>query len=174
MVPVFLVFLLVSAIPYNYFWALLIFIAASLTDMIDGKIARKHNLITDFGKFADPIADKLLVCAALICMIPLKCIPAVAVFIIVGRDTAVDGLRSVAASSGKVIAANIFGKIKTALQMIAVAVSLLLLGIAGIDPLLLPKVLVITNVMWWLIACYTLVTLVIYFVQNADCIDPKK
>lgn len=124
MVPLFLVFLLVNAIPYNYFWALLIFAAASLTDMIDGKLARKHNLVTNFGKFADPIADKLLVCAALICMIPLKCIPAVAVFIIVGRDTAIDGLRSVAASSGKVIAANIFGKIKTALQMVAVVVTL--------------------------------------------------
>lgn len=174
LVPVFLVFLLVESVPYHYFIALFVFAAASFTDMLDGKIARKHNLITDFGKFIDPLADKLLVCAALICMIPIGCIPALATFIIVARDSAISGLRSVAASSGKVIAANIFGKIKTVLQMGAVCMSLLFMGIAELSPAFSETAFTISNIVWWVIAAYTLVTMVIYFVQNASSIDTKK
>lgn len=174
MVPLFLVFLLVEAIPFNYFIALFVFVAAALTDLIDGKIARKYNLITDFGKFLDPLADKLLVCAALICMIPSGCIPALAVFVIVGRDTAVNGIRTVAAASGTVIAANIFGKIKTALQMGAVCLSLVILGICQLYPEITEVGLLASNLVWWAIALYTFVTMIIYFVQNISCIDPRK
>lgn len=174
MIPVFLVFLLADGIYMNYFFALFIFVLAAVTDFIDGRIARKYNLITDFGKFLDPLADKLLVCAALICMIPTGYIHAIVVFVIVGRDTAVNGLRSVAASSGKVIAANIFGKIKTFAQMTAVCASLFLMGIADIVSDFAPTAMLISNIAWWVIAAYTFVTMIIYFAQNRSCINSSK
>ena len=106
-----------------------IFIVASLTDMLDGKIARKYNLVTNFGKFMDPLADKLLVCSALICLIELGQLPAWMVIIIVSREFIISGFRLVAAEQGIVIAASYWGKFKTTFQMLAVI--LMIVDLAG-------------------------------------------
>ncbi len=97
-----------------------LFIVASLTDLFDGKIARKYNLVTNFGKFMDPLADKLLVCSALICLIELGQLPAWVVIIIISREFIISGFRLVAADNGVVIAASYWGKFKTTFQMAAV------------------------------------------------------
>lgn len=97
--------------------ALGIFIVASLTDLIDGKIARKYNLVTDFGKFMDPLADKLLVCSAMICLVDLKLLPAWIVIIIIAREFIISGFRLIAAEHQIVIAASMWGKFKTTFQM---------------------------------------------------------
>ncbi len=120
LIPVFILFLLCSAIPLNVLWALVVFAVASITDMLDGKIARKHNLVTTFGKFLDPLADKLLVMAALICFTALGWIDPVAVAIILGREFMVTGLRLVVANEGVVVAAGMWGKLKTAFTMVAI------------------------------------------------------
>ena len=119
MIPFFLVFLYIEQ-PWSKWVALGIFIAASLTDMLDGQIARKRNLVTNFGKFMDPLADKLLVCSALIALSDMGKIPAWIIIIIISRDFIISGFRLVAAQKGVVIAAGWLGKIKTALQMVMV------------------------------------------------------
>lgn len=118
-VPFYVVFMLRSDIPFNYLWALIIFIGASLTDMIDGKIARKRGLVTDLGKFLDPLADKILVSSALICFVDLQWTFSFFVIIIIGREFIVSALRLVAAGNRDhvVIAAGIWGKLKTAVTM---------------------------------------------------------
>lgn len=98
----------------------ILFVVGSATDAIDGKIARKYNLITDFGKFFDPLADKFLVISALIFLACYGRIPALIIILMIGRDLAVDGIRFMAASKGEVIAANIFGKLKTVFQMVTI------------------------------------------------------
>jgi len=125
LVPVFLVFIAAKDIPYGTFIATGIFIIASLTDKLDGYIARSRNQITTFGKFMDPLADKLLVTAALISLVELQVVPSWAAIIIVAREFAVSGLRTIAASDGKVIAASWWGKIKTVIQIIAIILLLL-------------------------------------------------
>lgn len=124
LVPVFLIFM-AKGIPYGSFIATFIFILASLTDKLDGYIARSRNQITNFGKFMDPLADKLLVTAALISLVELKVVPAWAAVIIIAREFAISGLRSIAAAQGRVIAASWWGKIKTVIQIVAI-ISLLL------------------------------------------------
>ena len=109
-----------TILEYTDYIALALFIIASLTDLLDGKIARKYNLVTNFGKFMDPLADKLLVCAALICLIELQRIPAWIVIIIISREFIISGFRLVASDNGVVIAASYWGKFKTTFQMIAV------------------------------------------------------
>jgi CDP-diacylglycerol--glycerol-3-phosphate 3-phosphatidyltransferase len=125
LIPIFVIIMLLD-INNKYLIACIIFIIGSITDALDGYIARKHNLITDFGKFMDPLADKLLVIAALICMVEAELIPGWMVIIIVSRELAVSILRAIAASDGKVIAASGGGKLKTISQMIAII--LLLIG----------------------------------------------
>lgn len=123
LIPVFMVVLMCGdyfGLPYFHLWAALVFAIASLTDGIDGHIARSRNLITDFGKFVDPLADKLLVASALICFIQLDWIPAYMTVIILSREFIVTGLRNIAASKGIVMAAIMTGKIKTVIQMIAI------------------------------------------------------
>ena len=129
LVPIFLIFLIGKGIPYGSIIATLIFIIASLTDQLDGYIARSRNQITNFGKFMDPLADKLLVTAALISLVELHLIPSWAAVIIIAREFAVSGLRTVAASEGTVIAASWCGKIKTVTQIIAILLLLLLLQV---------------------------------------------
>lgn len=116
LVPFFVAAMLVK-FPFHYLVALVLFAAASLTDMLDGKIARKYGLVTNFGKFMDPLADKLLVCAALICFVQDGSLPAWIVIILIGREFIISGFRLVAASDGIVIAAGIWGKCKTVIQM---------------------------------------------------------
>ena len=125
LVPVFIVVMSIESIPHWALWALLIFAVASITDTLDGQYARKHNLITNFGIFMDPFADKLLVVSAIIMLVAHGLIPAWVSIIIIAREFAVSGLRTVAANEGNVIPASNLGKIKTILQMTAVIVILI-------------------------------------------------
>ncbi|MCD7884069.1 MAG: CDP-diacylglycerol--glycerol-3-phosphate 3-phosphatidyltransferase [Lachnospiraceae bacterium] len=120
LVPVFVVLMLAEGIPYGNIWAGVLFIAASLTDTLDGYLARKNNLVTDFGKFMDPIADKLLVCSAMICLVAQEKLAAWMVIIIIGREFIISGFRLVASDKGTVIAASYWGKFKTVFQMIMI------------------------------------------------------
>lgn len=120
MIPVFLVFLYMDSIPYNNYIAVGVFILASLTDLLDGKIARKYNLVTNFGKFMDPLADKLLVCSALIALVDQKKIAAWIVIIIIAREFIISGFRLIASDNGVVIAASYWGKFKTTFQMVMI------------------------------------------------------
>ena len=153
LIPFFVFFMLSD---FSKWIALIIFVVASLTDMLDGKIARKYNLVTDFGKFMDPLADKLLVCSALICLVELKRIPAWIVIAIISREFIISGFRLVAAEKQIVIAANFWGKIKTVCQMFMV-----ILMIANIRELTL-----ITQIMMWLSLILPVVSLMTYMVQN--------
>jgi CDP-diacylglycerol--glycerol-3-phosphate 3-phosphatidyltransferase len=145
---------------YSDYIALVIFIIASLTDLLDGKIARKYNLVTNFGKFMDPLADKLLVCSALICLIELDRIPAWIVIIIISREFIISGFRLIAADNRIVIAASYWGKFKTTFQMIMVC-----LMIANIEALLL-----ITQIVMWIALILTVVSLIDYLVKNKGVI----
>lgn len=118
LIPVFLVFMLIPNIPNNFLWAFIIFVLASLTDTLDGYIARKYNLVTNFGKLMDPLADKLLVMSALICLTAQDYIPVVVTVVILSREFLVTSIRLIAAGNGTVIAADKWGKMKTASQMI--------------------------------------------------------
>lgn len=118
MLPVFLILLLVPGIPYGKYFALAVFIIACLSDALDGYLARRYNLVTNFGKFMDPLADKLLVCSALICFVELNTVPAWIVIVIIAREFIISGFRLVASDNGLVIAASYWGKFKTASQMI--------------------------------------------------------
>lgn len=140
LIPVFLLFVYVSAIPCHYLLALIVFAAASLTDMLDGKIARKHNLVTNFGKFLDPLADKVLVITALIVLVDLPDfrMNAIPLIIIVAREFMVSGLRLLAAEDGVVIPAGIWGKLKTAFTMVTLVGSLLYLSLAEDFTLYMP------------------------------------
>ena len=133
-----------------------IFITASLTDLLDGKIARKYGLVTNFGKFMDPLADKLLVCSALICLIQLGQLPAWVVIVIISREFIISGFRLVAADNGIVIAASYWGKFKTVLQMTAVV--LLIFNI--------PALSVLTSAVLWIAVILTVVSLVDYVAKN--------
>lgn len=128
LIPVFLVFMCFQDIPHRYLWALLVFAAASFTDMLDGQIARKYNLVTNFGKFMDPLADKLLVMSALVCFTQTEFrVSAVVIVVILAREFAVTALRTLAADAGVVIAADRWGKVKTVSQMVWICYMLLFL-----------------------------------------------
>ena len=141
-----------------------LFIIASLTDMLDGKIARKYNLVTNFGKFMDPLADKLLVCSALICMIELRQLPAWMVIIIISREFIISGFRLVASDNGVVIAASYWGKFKTTFQMIGVV--LLIFNIPALSTL--------TTIIVWIALALTVISLVDYIVKNAGVLTEGK
>lgn len=141
-----------------------LFIIASLTDMLDGKIARKYNLVTNFGKFMDPLADKLLVCSALICLVELKELPAWMVIVIISREFIISGFRLVASDNGVVIAASYWGKFKTTFQMIAVV--LLILGI--------PALSMVTTAVVWIALVLTVISLVDYITKNVNVLKEGK
>ena len=141
-----------------------LFIIASLTDMLDGKIARKYNLVTNFGKFMDPLADKLLVCSALICIIELRELPAWMVIIIISREFIISGFRLVASDNGVVIAASYWGKFKTTFQMIGVV--LLIFNIPALSTL--------TTIIVWIALALTVISLVDYIVKNAGVLTEGK
>ena len=140
--------------------ALTIFIVASLTDLIDGKIARKYNMVTNFGKFMDPLADKLLVSAALIALVAMERIPAWVVIIIISREFIISGFRLVAADNRVVIAASYWGKFKTTFQMVMVC--LMIIDLSWIWPWMR----VVTDVIMWIALILTVVSLVDYLVKN--------
>ena len=145
--------------------ALGIFIIASLTDLADGKIARKYNLVTTFGKFMDPLADKLLVCAALIVLIELSRIPAWVVVLIISREFIISGFRLVAADAKVVIAASYWGKFKTTFQMIMVCLMIVNLGAVW------PWMQVLTDIIMWIALVLTIVSLVDYLWKNKSVLD---
>ena len=158
MIPFFVVMLLLNGgenQTYRYI-AAAIFIVASLTDMLDGKIARKYNLVTNFGKFMVPLADKLLVCSALICLVDLKQLPAWMVIVIISREFIISGFRLVASDNGIVIAASYWGKFKTTFQMISVI--LLIVRI--------PALTVLTQICVWTALVLTVISLVDYIAKN--------
>ncbi|MFQ9207880.1 CDP-diacylglycerol--glycerol-3-phosphate 3-phosphatidyltransferase [Clostridium fessum] len=158
MIPFFVFFLLWQN-GENYTFrmiALALFIIASLTDLLDGKIARKYNLVTNFGKFMDPLADKLLVCSALICLIELNALPAWMVIIIISREFIISGFRLIASDNGVVIAASYWGKFKTTFQMVSVV--LLILDI--------PALAFVTTICVWIALLLTIVSLVDYIYKN--------
>lgn len=140
--------------------ALAIFIIASLTDLIDGKIARKYNMVTNFGKFMDPLADKLLVGAALIALVDMGRIPAWVVIIIISREFIISGFRLVAADNRVVIAASYWGKFKTTFQMVMVCMMIIDLS------WIWPWMRIVTDVIMWIALILTVVSLVDYLVKN--------
>ena len=166
LVPFFIAALMIPVIPARFTIALVIFALASITDMLDGKVARKYNMITDLGKFLDPLADKVLVAAALICFIELGWAPAWAVWLIMAREFMVSGIRLVAAGSKQklVIAANIWGKLKTASTMVAICIILILhilyedFGVIGAGSPIQP----ITDVLIYICTFLTVLSGIIY------------
>lgn len=186
LVPFFVAFLLMSFIPHHYLISLVIFAAASITDMLDGKIARKYNMVTDFGKFADPLADKILVISAFACFIDLNIVSSVFIILVLFREFAVTSIRLVAVESGKVVAANMWGKAKTVSQMIAVTVvlasqyvfELFSMGVisASADTLANAQqiVFIINQVLLWISAFLTVVSGVIYIRDNFEFIKNAK
>ena len=183
LVPLFLIFIAVKNIPYGTFIATFIFIIASLTDQLDGYIARSRNQVTTFGKFMDPLADKLLVTAALISLVELQVIPAWATVIIIAREFAVSGLRTIAASEGKVIAASMWGKVKTVTQIFAIIALLIQVNIESSKYLLSlvennavfreiikygPKVILLLAVIMTIVSGYD------YFKKNITIINTNK
>ena len=180
MVPFFVVFLVNVTIPHHFLIAGLIFALASFTDLLDGKIARKRNLVTNFGKFLDPLADKILVLAAFLCFVQLGICDCVAVIIVLFREFSVTSIRLIAASKGKVVAANMWGKAKTVSQMIAIIaviamqivlelpeVGLNFLNTATFEPIFF----VVGEILIWISVVFTIISGVVYIIQNRQFIS---
>lgn len=167
LIPFFVVFMLFDITGAADKWiALVIFCVASLTDMLDGKIARKYNLVTNFGKFMDPLADKLLVCSAMICLIEKGQLAAWIVIIIIAREFIISGFRLVAADNGIVIAASYWGKFKTVFQMLMVIV--LILDIPN------PFFAVLGTVLTYIALALTVVSLIDYIAKNKNVLKEQK
>ncbi|MCR4672869.1 MAG: CDP-diacylglycerol--glycerol-3-phosphate 3-phosphatidyltransferase [Lachnospiraceae bacterium] len=165
LIPFFVLFMKIS--PMTGAWArwvaLVIFVAASVTDLLDGKIARKYNLVTDFGKFMDPLADKLLVCSALILFVDLGRMQSWIVIIIIAREFIISGFRLIAAEKGKVIAAGIWGKLKTAVTMVTIIIMIPAFSGAGIH--------VLEQILIYLSLALTILSLIDYLSANRDVLD---
>lgn len=200
-VPFFVFFMCYDAVPYRFIWALALFIAASVTDMLDGKIARKRGIVTNFGKFLDPLADKILVAAALVCFVELRWTYSWVVVIILLREFAVSGVRLAAVSGDKraVIPANIWGKVKTVFTLVAI-IAILAMHILMTFGILVDSnafvvtdagtlveleeaasgvavsipVQIISDVLMYITAAITLVSGVKYLYDSREFIDPKK
>ena len=165
-VPFLVVFLLTGwGGDANRYISLALFVVASVTDWFDGYLARKNNLVTNFGKFMDPLADKLLVCSPMICMIELNRLPAWFVIIIIGREFIISGFRLIAAENGIVIAANYWGKFKTASQMIMII--LLILHFDGIF-------VTLEQLFIWLSLALTIISLITYIWQNKSVLSMQE
>ena len=158
LIPFFVVFMLFDITGAADKWiALVIFCVASLTDMLDGKIARKYNLVTNFGKFMDPLADKLLVCTALICLTSMNRLNVIVVLLIIAREFIISGFRLVASDNGIVIAASYWGKFKTVSQMALIIV--LIMDLGGVWN-------VVGTVLTWVALILTVVSLIDYIAKN--------
>ena len=176
LVPLFLAFLLVGLIPAHYLLALIVFIAASVTDSLDGYLARKNSQVTTFGKFLDPLADKILVLSAMISFIELGLCGSLVVVIMIAREFMVTSLRLVAVSGdGTVIAAGMLGKVKTAVQMVSIVLILILCMLSEWS--LLPafvSVPVIAEVLMWVSAVLSVVSGAQYIWKNRTAIGQMK
>ena len=165
-VPFLVIFLLTGwGGEANRYISLTLFVVASVTDWFDGYLARKNNLVTNFGKFMDPLADKLLVCSAMICMIDVIRLPAWFVIIIIAREFIISGFRLIAAENGIVIAANYWGKFKTASQMIMII--LLILHFDGIF-------VILEQIFIWLSLALTIISLITYIWQNRTVLSMQE
>ena len=165
----FLVVFLLSGLggDANRYISLILFVVASITDWFDGHLARKNNLVTNFGKFLDPLADKLLVCSAMICMIELNRLPAWVVIIIIGREFIISGFRLIAAENGIVIAANYWGKFKTVSQMI-----MIILLILHFDTI--PAFVILEQIFIWISLALTVISLMTYIWQNKSVLSMQE
>lgn len=164
-VPFVIFMLLTDYADWPKWIALILFCAASITDALDGYIARRDNLITNFGKFMDPLADKLLVCSALICLVSLRMLPTVVCIIIIAREFAISGFRLVAADNGVVIAAGVWGKLKTISQMAMIIV--LIADLGGIFDIIGMLLIIVSTVL-------TIVSLVDYIWQNKEVLSMQE
>ncbi|MBR6509294.1 MAG: CDP-diacylglycerol--glycerol-3-phosphate 3-phosphatidyltransferase [Clostridia bacterium] len=181
--PIFMAIMLIEALPYRFLISAVIFAAASLTDMIDGKMARKYNLVTDFGKFLDPLADKMLTTSAYLGFVfvfkdTAYCWHMIAIlFILLFREFMVSSLRLVTVSaSSKVVAANIWGKLKTVSQMVGIVVALLaytVIGDFGVTSIAEIANIVII-VLFWISALLCVISGFIYLMGSKEYIDPTK
>ena len=165
MIPVFLVFMLIPDIPYGKYIAAAVFIIAAVSDFLDGYLARKNNLVTNFGKFMDPMADKLLVSSALICFVELNLIPAWVVIIIISREFIISGFRLIASDNGVVIAASWWAKVKTNVQMIMSVMLIINLDI--------PVINILEQIAIYLAVVLTIISLIEYLVKNKDVLKEK-
>jgi|SRR3712207_3761279 len=175
LVPVFLIFITIKDVPYGNTIATAIFILAALTDKLDGYIARSRNQITRFGKFMDPLADKLLVTAALVSLVEFHVIPTWVAMVIIAREFAVTGLRAIAASEGIVIAASNWGKAKTVTQIVAIIAALISLdkghiGIGSFEIISNNMVVLIAKVSMIITVLVTIFSGVDYFVKNKEVV----
>lgn len=157
---------------YVDYIALAVFIIASLTDLLDGKIARKYNLITNFGKFMDPLADKLLVCAAMICLVEMGRLAAWIVIIIISREFIISGFRLVASDKGVVIAASYWGKFKTTFQMVMIC--LLIVNNGHFLPRNTYELGIVTSIVTWIALILTVISLIDYVWKNRGIMSDVK
>lgn len=173
--PVFLIVFMAPFIPYHYFLGLAVYVAGCITDFLDGKIARKYNLITTFGKLADPVADKMLTTAALLALMDAGYCSLYIVFIVLTREFAVTSVRLAASAQGVVIPANIWGKLKTVSQMVSTILIMLLMALlqAGILPEAFPLTIV-SSVLLWITAVLAVVSGIIYIKDGVKQIDFSK
>lgn len=169
LIPVFVVFALIEA-QWAQYVALAIYIIACFTDMLDGKIARARNLVTNFGKFADPIADKLLVMAALVILVDSGRMASWVCIVMLAREFIISGFRLVAAGNGTVIAAGKLGKLKTVFQMSSTIALMLLVPVAG-APLLGQFGVILANVLTYIAALLTVISGTEYIVKNKSCLQ---
>ena len=167
--PFFIFFLLTDIVPMSSLWALVVFALASITDALDGHIARSRNLVTNFGKFLDPLADKVLVISALVCFVDMGLAGAVPVIIIIAREFMVSGLRLVTAGEGVVVAAGIWGKLKTAFTMVSIVI-VTLFAIIGINDMMN----IIMQVLIWVSTLLTVISGGVYLKGYWKYIDPSK
>ncbi len=186
LVPFFIFFALMESISNNWLIAGIIFIVAAITDYLDGAIARKYNIVTDFGKFMDPLADKVMVVSALIVLIPTQIVHPVVVIIIIAREFAVNGIRMLASSSdGNVIAANWWGKVKTVLQIVAIILAFLVLHLDAVVisplvsstysfPMFYTVLVIVSYYLFWAVGIFTAISGIVYIKQNKQYIDYRK
>ncbi|MBR2279628.1 MAG: CDP-diacylglycerol--glycerol-3-phosphate 3-phosphatidyltransferase [Ruminococcus sp.] len=180
LVPFFIAAILIP-FPLHYLAALAVFGAASLTDMFDGKIARKRGLVTNFGKFCDPLADKILVLSALVCLVQNGLCDAILVIVVLFREFAITSIRLIAASEGKVVAANIWGKVKTVTQITAIIIvfvmqiALEIFTMIPLEPALISDLshifYIIGEAALWISTVFCIISGVIYLIDNKQFIS---
>lgn len=169
LVPFFILFFYLESVPCNYTIAFVLFAAASVTDALDGHIARKNNLITTFGKFLDPLADKVLVVSALCCFTEKGLMSAIPLIIIIAREFMVSGLRLVTANEGVVVAAGIWGKLKTAFTMVAIVAILLFCCLDMTD-----RLRIVSDILIWVSTALTIISGAVYLKGYWKYIDTDK
>lgn len=174
--PIFLLLFTIDSIPYHYMLAMLVFIVGSITDFLDGNIARKYNIVTNFGKLADPLADKMLTTSALLGLMALGYCNVWIIFIVLFREFGISSIRLIAASEGVVIPANIWGKVKTVTQMVCMVVIMCILTLQkdfAVIPDSFPTAIV-SNILLGITALLTIVSGVTYVIQGTKVIDFSK